>query len=216
MSDALRDYYSARAAEYDQVYQKPERQADLRAIETWLPPLLEGRRVLEIACGTGYWTRFLAPEAESVVAIDAAAGPLEIARRRLSADNVTFRPGDAYRLSAESGSFNGAFAGFWLSHVPRQQMRDFLRQLALRLEPGSPVVLLDNRYVEGSSTPISERDLEGNTYQVRPLANGSRHRVLKNFPTESELRLLAAAVSPHCDYHEWPHYWGLRFVTANR
>ena len=49
-------------------------------------------------------------------------------------------------------------------------------------------MLLDNLFVAGSSTPISERDDDGNTYQTRKLRDGTTHRVLKNFPTESELR----------------------------
>jgi hypothetical protein len=37
MTDAaMQDYYAARAREYDEVYRKPERQADLREIERWL------------------------------------------------------------------------------------------------------------------------------------------------------------------------------------
>jgi hypothetical protein len=141
--------------------------------------------------------------------------PLDIARRRPIADNVTFRLGDAYRLGAEPGSFNAAFAGFWLSHVPRQRWREFLLQLVARLEPCSPVVFLDNRYVEGSSTPICERDFEGNTYQLRRLADGSTHRILKNFPTAAELRALADPVTQTCQYQQWQHYWGLVLLTPS-
>jgi len=54
-------------------------------------------------------------------------------------------------------------------------------------------VFFDNRYVEGSSTPISRRDAQGNTYQARKLDNGSAHEVLKNFPTERELIERASA-----------------------
>jgi demethylmenaquinone methyltransferase/2-methoxy-6-polyprenyl-1,4-benzoquinol methylase len=43
------DYYAARAAEYDKVYSKPERQTELRQIKQWLPSVLAGRAVLEIA-----------------------------------------------------------------------------------------------------------------------------------------------------------------------
>jgi hypothetical protein len=53
MAATLRDYYAARAPEYDKVYSKPERQADLRELERWLPPLFAASDVLEIACGTG-------------------------------------------------------------------------------------------------------------------------------------------------------------------
>jgi len=53
----MQDYYAARATEYDKVYAKHERQADLRQIEQWLPSVLAGRSVLEVACGTGYTGR---------------------------------------------------------------------------------------------------------------------------------------------------------------
>ena len=49
-------------------------------------------------------------------------------------------------------------------------------------------MFIDNAYVEGSSTPISRTDEQGDTYQMRRLDDGSRHEVLKNFPAESELR----------------------------
>ena len=38
------------------------------------------------------------------------------------------------------------------------------------------MVFIDNRYVEGSSTPISARDDEGDTYQDRTLEDGARFR----------------------------------------
>ncbi|MEO7152729.1 MAG: class I SAM-dependent methyltransferase [Burkholderiaceae bacterium] len=74
----LASYYAARAAEYDRVYLKPERQADLRQIERWLPKLLTSAHVLEVACGTGHWAQFIAPEAASVLAIDAAPPALQM------------------------------------------------------------------------------------------------------------------------------------------
>ena len=57
---SLRDYYAARAAEYERIYDKPERQQDLAAMRAAVPPLFTGRDVLEIACGTGWWTRLIA------------------------------------------------------------------------------------------------------------------------------------------------------------
>jgi demethylmenaquinone methyltransferase/2-methoxy-6-polyprenyl-1,4-benzoquinol methylase len=64
----MRDYYAARAPAYDSVYMKPERQTDLRAIEQWVASRFVAARVLEIACGTGYWTQFIAPVALQVLA----------------------------------------------------------------------------------------------------------------------------------------------------
>src|SRR5262245_63075842 len=92
---AMKDYYAARAPEYDRIYQKPERQADLRAISQWVPSKFVGACVLEIACGTGYWTQFIAPVALRIAALDAAPETLEIARSRVPGSNVEFVVGDA-------------------------------------------------------------------------------------------------------------------------
>ena len=61
----MRAYYAQRAEAYERVYFKPERQADLRAMEAWLPGPFAGRRVLEVACGTGWWTAHGARDARS-------------------------------------------------------------------------------------------------------------------------------------------------------
>ena len=166
--------------------------------------------MLEIACGTGYWTQFIAPAAAHVVAIDASTEVLAIARTRVPPARVDLRVGDAYR--PPRGVFSGSFAGFWLSHVPRKRLREFLRGLHDVLAPGARVVWLDNRYVEGSSTPIGEPDADGDTSQWRTLADGSRHRVLKNFHTEAELRELVAGCA-EVRYHAWPYYWALEYVV---
>lgn len=210
----MREYYAARAPEYDRIYLKPERQQDLRAIERWLPSVFGGRSVLEIACGTGYWTQFLAPAARKILAIDASSETLQIARNRISAGTVEFTVGDAYRLPASGSGFDACFAGFWVSHVPRTQMRDFLLGLHKVLLPGAKVVFLDNRFVTGSSTPISETDADGNTYQIRHLEDGSTHRVLKNFPSHHDLRDALAGAATEVHFHEWQYYWALEYAIA--
>ena len=208
----MQSYYAARAGEYDTVYGKPERQSDLRQIEHWLPKALSGQPLLEVACGTGYWTQFLASVAPSIVAIDSSAEMLAIARARVKASNVSFEIGDAYALPRRGQAFGAAFAGFWFSHVPLDRQSEFLCGLSAVLQPGAKVVLLDNRFVEASSSPISEPDSMGNTYQSRKLADGSIHRVLKNFPTEAQLLALVEGASGHsAAYTAWPFYWALEY-----
>ena len=214
MRAELEKYYAARAPEYDRVYEKPERQADLRAIERWLPALFAGKSVLEIACGTGYWSQFLVPVARSVVAIDASREVLEVAKTRVEAGHASFVIGDAYRPPESHGPFESAFAGFWLSHVPRARIGEFLHGLHRALTPGAKVVLLDNRFVDGSSTAISGQDDEGNTYQVRTLDDGSVHKVLKNFPSEQALREMVAGIASDVAYHQWQYFWALEYAAA--
>ena len=83
IESSMQSYYAARAEEYDKVYLKAERQADLRAMERWLPPVFAGAAVLEVACGTGYWTQFIARSAKSILAVDAAPETMAIARSRI-------------------------------------------------------------------------------------------------------------------------------------
>jgi SAM-dependent methyltransferase len=212
--DSMRAYYAQRAAEYERIYDKPERQADLQAIKAWLPQPFEGRHGLEIACGTGYWTPFAAAGCASWLATDASDEVMAIARTKpLPAGKVGFRKLDAYALD-ELGTahFDAALAAFWWSHVPLQRLPGWLAGLHARLAPGARVVMLDNRCVPGSSLPVTRRDTDGNTYQRRMLDDGSVHEVLKNFPTRDES---IAALGPRARDPQWiefQHYWALSYL----
>src|SRR5882672_3878728 len=78
----MEHYYSKRAAEYEQIYQKPERQHELEWLRSRVPELCRGRTVLEVACGTGYWTQFIARTAARVHACDINESVLEVAREK--------------------------------------------------------------------------------------------------------------------------------------
>jgi len=204
----METYYAQRAAEYEKIYEKPERQADLARLRTDLPALFKGERVLEIACGTGYWTPLIAARAESVLALDYAEETLSIAKSKTYAKrNVRFEQGDAYALPAWPEKFSACYAGFWWSHVPLARLDSFLEGLHGRLEPGARVAFMDNRYVEGSSTPLSRRDPDGNTYQQRRLGDGSSHEVLKNFPTAQEMRSRLSPFGTDVGFSEYEYYW---------
>jgi SAM-dependent methyltransferase len=221
MSDMPPDlvpYYAARAAEYEAVYAKPERQRDLAELHVAIPGYFAGRRVLEVACGTGYWTRRIAPVARALTGVDLAPETLAIARERLGpASNATLVVADAYDLQRVPGQFDAAFVGFWWSHVPRAELARFLRGLHARLEPGSRVMHVDNRYVEGSNWPITRTDPNGDTFQRRQLENGDVYEVLKNFPTRQEIAsAMVEAGAPDLAIDELPHYWLARYTVASR
>lgn len=208
----LADYYARRASEYERVYQKPERQADLGRLADWLSTAFAGQDVLEVACGTGYWTQFIAKSARSIVATDVNPEVLEIARRKEYAScRIMFLESDAYSLSNVEAHFTAGFHGFWWSHVPIQRMDAFLDNFHSALPKDALVVMIDNAYVEGSSTPISRRDKHGNTFQIRQLQDGSKHEVLKNFPAPSELE---TTLQPHANdvqVTQLNYYWMARY-----
>lgn len=206
-------YYAERAAYYERVYHKPERQRDLRRMEAALPECFAGRHVLELACGTGWWTPFGARDCASWLATDLNEETMQIARQKaLPAGKVQFQVVDAYTLT-ELGSarFNAAFAGCWWSHVPLSRLPAWLDTLHSRLEPGARVVMLDNSFVQTSNLPISRRDAEGNTYQIRTLDDGSSYEVVKNFPTAEQA---VSALGPRAIDARWTpheHYWVLEY-----
>src|SRR5687767_6815572 len=78
----LETYYSKRAAEYEKIYEKPERKDELEWLRGRIPALFGDRTVLEVACGTGYWTQFIARTAAKVHACDINDSVLEIAREK--------------------------------------------------------------------------------------------------------------------------------------
>jgi demethylmenaquinone methyltransferase/2-methoxy-6-polyprenyl-1,4-benzoquinol methylase len=209
------DYYKRRAAYYERVYHKPERQADLRAMEASLAAPFAGRRVLEIACGTGWWTPHAARDARRWLATDANPETMDIARAKALPAAVELRQVDAYTLGGLGDeTFDAAFSGCWWSHVPLQALPGWLETLHARLEPGARVVMLDNSFVQTSSTPLSRRDEAGNTYQERVLDDGSVHEVLKNFPTPDEA---FAVLGPRAREPRWTayeHYWVLDYTLA--
>src|SRR5215472_5217010 len=111
---ALIRYYAQRAQQYERVYQKPERQADLRKLRELVVSAFAGKSVLEVACGTGYWTELIAPYASSVVALDINEQVLALARDKPGVKGkVTFLRRDAFDLQALPGGFNAGLAGFW-------------------------------------------------------------------------------------------------------
>jgi ubiquinone/menaquinone biosynthesis C-methylase UbiE len=206
------DYYCRRAATYERVYLKPERQADIRAIEAALPALFAGRSVLEIAADTGWWTPHAARDAKRWLATDLNPETLDIARAKPLPACVELRVADAFSL-AEIGDerFDAAFAGCWWSHLTWQQLPAWLDTLHARLAPGARVVMLDNSFVQTSSTPISRTDPEGNSYQQRMLDDGSTYEVVKNFPRPEQAIALLGRRAHSPRWTDRTHYWMLQY-----
>jgi len=204
----LVDYYARRAAEYEEIYLKPERQSDLRRLAECLSKAFPAFDVLEVACDTGYWTKHIAKSARRIVAVDINAEVLEIAcRKAYGSCQVSFLQKDAYSLAEVPSDCTAGFHGFWWTHVPLQRLPGFLRCFHAHLPKGAPIITIDNAYVEGSSTPISRRDEHGNTYQTRELRDGSQHEVLKNFPSVADIHCHLEGHASDVRVTQLTYYW---------
>ena len=204
-------YYSERAKEYEQIYQKEERQEDLKKLGIILKDLFFAKSVLEIACGTGYWTRIISEKAKSIFAVDINDSVLEIAQSKKYKAPVNFEKADIFNISKVDEIFDSGFGGFIWSHIPKQNLDVFLSGFLSKVSPGGLVVFVDNQYVEGSNSPIDSKDLYGNTYQLRKLSNKNSYKVMKNFPTDKEILEIVSPVSTQLKIDRLKYFWILKF-----
>lgn len=216
MNTDLITYYKYRAEEYEKIYSKPERQDDLKSAATILQEIFAHKNVLEIACGTGYWTERIATTAASIFATDINETVIDIAKRKgLSSNQVTFGLADIYNFSAHN-KFKNVFGGFIWSHILLQDLDKFLSTINSLVSPGGTVVFMDNNFVEGSNHPITKTDEQGNSFQTRKLEDGTTHLVLKNFPIESFLRTTLAGIATDFKFINLKYYWVLTYKTPTK
>lgn len=196
------NYYRARAQEYDQWFLRQgryDRGLDHRAewfreiatVERALEPVMEGKEVLELACGTGLWTRRLAASSSRVLAVDAASEMLSINRAQLRTGNVEYCQADIFSWTP-SRTFDLVFFSFWLSHVPAGRFDEFWNNVRRALKPAGSVFLVDS-LLEPTST-ARDHDLVGRSGIVRrKLNDGREFQIVKIFyePSELESRLSA-------------------------
>lgn len=203
-------YYAKSASNHDRIYDRPERQEDLEEMREHVADVLRGHTVLELACGTGYWTRLIAEVADKVVATDINPEMIAMAQlRAMPSDKVTLRVADAYDLPADIGDFTAVFIGFWWSHVKREEQEKFLAQLRAKVGEDMFIVLLDDAYVEGSSETVARTDMEGNTYQIRTAPDGDRYEIPKTYPSDSALRKKLASSVREIKIVRLEYYWML-------
>ena len=95
-----------------------------------------GMSVLELGCGTGYFTRELARTGADIVAIDVSPELLEIARSNCSEPNVRYEIQNAYRLSYPDAVFDSVVGSSVLHHL---EIDPALREIYRVLKPGGKI-----------------------------------------------------------------------------
>jgi SAM-dependent methyltransferase len=126
--------FEQRAAAWRNVTGPDARQVALDAVAEVGP-----RRVLEVGCGPGWASEWIARElGAGVVAIDQSERMVELTRAR----GLDARVGDVQALPFEDGSFDAALAAWMLYHVPDLDLG--LSELARVLRPGGRLVAVTN------------------------------------------------------------------------
>jgi SAM-dependent methyltransferase len=210
----MNEYYDKRAAEYETIYQRndPVRQNELAQISASICKYLADRRILEVACGTGFWTQVASQVATHVVATDISQEMLKIARtKNLPANKVEFLAMDSYALNDLAEEFNGGLANFWFSHIPKKRIKEFLASFHGCLERNSIVFMADNLYIPGVGGELVSREGSEDTFKRRKLSDGSEHLVLKNYYDAAELREILAPETRDLNLHSALCYWWLTY-----
>jgi SAM-dependent methyltransferase len=92
--------------------------------------------ILEIGCGTGYFTRELTRLGADIVAIDVSPDLLEIAKAKYSAPNVRYEIQNAYALTYNDSMFDSVVGSSILHHL---EIEEALREIYRVLKPGGTI-----------------------------------------------------------------------------
>jgi SAM-dependent methyltransferase len=192
------DYYRARAGEYDEWFYRRGRYdrgeqlnrrwfAEADVVRQALLQLGPVESALELACGTGIWTRELVKIANHVTAIDASPEVIEIARTMLSSATVEFQQADLFAWEPVE-QYDIVFLGFWLSHVPPERLDGFLQKVHRALRPGGRLFLVDSRYEPTSTSRDQQPRDPGAICQNRRLNDGRQFRIVKVYHDAEQLQ----------------------------
>ena len=192
---AMIDYYEARAPEYDDWYLRRGRyargaihdaawNAELDAAGLWLDGLPWNGEIVELAAGTGWWSPLLASRGELTL-YDTSSAALDRARERLVAHDLRAHLHVRDAWAEPDRPVDGLFMGFWLSHVPRARLAEFLDLAHRWLRPGGRLAFIDSLPDPASSAADHPEPVDGRS--LRRLADGREFTIVKVFYTADEL-----------------------------
>jgi ubiquinone/menaquinone biosynthesis C-methylase UbiE len=187
------DYYRERAESYEEIYyrEQPDRRKEIDDEVLRLKQLVAGKAVLELACGTGYWTKVMSETARSIVASDLSEEMLAVAKAKPLVCPVDFVAADMFKHPWPQNAFDAVVVGFWFSHQPKQEYRQFFDLITRPLAKSGGIWLIDNNPpAEGTHHEFVRHDEHGNSYKRRYLKDGRGFTILKNYFSQRELREL--------------------------
>jgi len=164
-----------------------------------------GDRVLDVGCGTGYFTRLLAEAVTpggTARGVDADGGVITQARRLTSLANCGFSKGTAEALDAPDGAYDVVVSSLMIHHLPEPLRRRAIGELFRVLRPGGSVLIAEFR------PPVS-RIGRGLVRAHSPEMANNRVDLLEPMLREAGFEQLDSR-----DLRPWIHYVQARKPTA--
>ena len=184
-------YYQSRAKEYDEWFLRqgrydrgPELNArwfqEIELLRQALSAFKPAGDILELACGTGLWTKQLLSYAKQITAVDAAAEMLAINESQIQSPKVCYCRADLFAWKPDK-QYDVVFFSFWLSHVPPERFAAFWQMIDLALSPGGRVFFIDSLYEPTSTAKDHQLGGMRATVVKRQLNDGREYHIVKVF-----------------------------------
>lgn len=144
-------------------------------------------RVIDVACGTGFWLPLYGPSATAITLIDQSQRMLAECRKKVASlrieDRAAVVQADVLEYSFDEESFDFALIGFLLSHLTDLQERVLFDLLRRCLSPSGRFVILDSAW-----SPERSRFNAKEERQERRLSDGSTFDIYKRYFDSEDIR----------------------------
>jgi ubiquinone/menaquinone biosynthesis C-methylase UbiE len=105
----------------------------MRRVEMLSSPLKTGAKVLELGCGTGYFTKELTRLNIHITAIDISPELIEEAKKEITAENVSFQIQNACQMDYGNDQFDAVIGSSVLHHL---EIGKAVSEISRVLKPG--------------------------------------------------------------------------------
>ena len=223
LDHAIIEYYEARAPEYDDWYLRHGRyehgaihdaawNVELDTAGRWLDALPWHGEIVELAAGTGWWSPLLASRGELSL-YDTSAAALDRARERLLAHGLRAHLHVRDAWAEPDRKVDGLFLGFWLSHVPRARLPDFLALAHRWLKPGGQIAFIDS--LADAASGAADHQAPADDRSIRRLDDGRQFTIVKvHYEPPLLSAALEAAAFDHIDVSTTGRFFLLGSATA--
>lgn len=182
-------YYDERASEYEEAYvlgtgtasiPDPEVFRREASLLTRMVEHFARGRLVDLACGTGYWLPHYVAGCSSITLIDQAPRMLQECRKKIASldalDRVTIVQDDVLEHSFQPRAFDSALVGFLISHLTDEEEPQLFERLKTILDADGRFLILDSAW-----SPERARVNRKTERQERRLNDGSRFEVYKRY-----------------------------------
>lgn len=139
------------------------------------------RTSLELGCGLGRFSKFMAGQKIQATGVDFSAVAIEKAKKRVAGDRYkpTFLVGDVTNLEMLSEPFDVSFDVGCFHCLERGDQQNYVKEIYRLLKPGGTHLIwaLDNSPSNIRLTPDYIKEVFGNNFELRK-SQSSRRRVV--------------------------------------